>query len=116
MQVDVKSKILMNISRKPGRKIVFSYGLVRTCDMEDNMKKFVVEMCVSTLEKYSDNSLVSGVAQASQEADHLVTVTVQCAQMIKQKMDEKFAGAGYWNVVVGKRFEVRKAGGGGKGT
>ena len=76
------------------------------------MKKFVVEMCVSTLEKYSDNSLVSGVAQASQEADHHVTVTVQCAQMIKQKMDEKFAGAGYWNVVVGESFEVRKAGGG----
>ena len=44
---------------KLGRKIVFSYGLVRACDMEDNMKKFVVEMCVSSLEKYSDNSLVS---------------------------------------------------------
>ena len=28
--------------------------------------------------------------------------------MIKQKMDEKFGGAGYWNVVVGESFDVRK--------
>ena len=48
---------------------MFSYGLVQTCDMEDNMKKFVVEMCVSTLEKYSDNSLVSVAAEASKECN-----------------------------------------------
>ena len=59
MQVNVKSNILMNCLLKSGRKIVFSYGLVRTSDMEESMKKFVVEMCVSCLEKYSDNSLVS---------------------------------------------------------
>ena len=34
--------------------------------------------------------------------------TVQCAQIIKQKMDESFGGAGYWNVVVGESFDVRK--------
>ena len=33
---------------------------------------------------------------------------VQCAQIIKQKMDESFGGAGYWNVVVGESFDVRK--------
>ena len=31
--------------------------------------------------------------------------------MIKQKMDENFGGAGYWNVVVGESFDVRKDGG-----
>ena len=37
-------------------------------------------------------------------------MSVQCAEIIKQKMDEKFGGAGYWNVVVGEGFEVRKGG------
>ena len=103
MQVDVKIYILMKILRKPGRKIVFSYGLVRTCDMEANMKKFVMEMCVSCLEKYSDNSLVS-----EEETNQCnVHFFLQCAQIIKQKMDETFGGAGYWNVVVGEGFDVR---------
>ena len=26
--------------------------------------------------------------------------------MIKEKMDETYGGAGYWNVVVGESFEV----------
>ena len=39
--------------------MVFSYGFCRDSDMENSMKKFVIEMCVSNLEKYSDNSLVS---------------------------------------------------------
>ena len=41
-----------------GRKIVFSYGFVRDSDMEAKMKKFVLDMCVSNLEKFSDNSTV----------------------------------------------------------
>ena len=86
MQVGVKNIFFVENCEKPGRKIIFSYGLVRNCDMEENMKKFVVEMCVSSLEKYSDNS--------------------QVAQIIKQKMDENFGGAGYWNVVVGESFDV----------
>ena len=29
--------------------------------------------------------------------------------MIKEKMDETYGGAGYWNVVVGESFEVMRS-------
>ena len=68
----MKRKLNMNIKTRSlslffifmsGRKIVFSYGFCRDSDMEDSMKKFVIEMCVSNLEKYSDNSLVSFIVK-----------------------------------------------------
>lgn len=31
---------------------------------------------------------------------------LQCAEIIKNTMDEKFPGAGFWNVVVGESFDV----------
>ena len=71
------------------------------------MKKFVVEMCVSSLEKYSDNSQVRLFLSEASEREMRLMLTVQCAQIIKQKMDENFGGAGYWNVVVGESFDVR---------
>ena len=33
-------------------------------------------------------------------------IIFQCAQIIKNTMDEKYGGAGYWNVVVGESFDV----------
>ena len=33
-------------------------------------------------------------------------VSVQCAEIIKSAMDEKFGDAGSWNVIVGESFDV----------
>ena len=30
----------------------------------------------------------------------------QCAEIIKNMMDESYGGAGYWNVIVGESFDV----------
>ena len=30
----------------------------------------------------------------------------QCAEIIKNMMDENYGGAGYWNVIVGESFDV----------
>ncbi|XP_023327921.1 dynein light chain 4, axonemal [Eurytemora carolleeae] len=67
-----------------GRKIVFSYGFVSKSDMPTEMKKDVVDICISSLEKHSINS--------------------ECAEIIKVTMDEKFGG--HWNVIVGDGFQV----------
>ena len=37
---------------------MFSFGFVRDSDMEPKMKKFVLDLCVSNLEKFSDNASV----------------------------------------------------------
>ena len=33
-------------------------------------------------------------------------VSVQCAEIIKSAMDERFGDAGSWNVIVGESFDV----------
>ena len=66
------------------------------------MKKFVLETCSSILEKYADYSMVRCVSISI----FLTVSCFQCAEIIKNMMDENYGGAGYWNVIVGESFDV----------
>ena len=79
--------------------------------MFKKVKKFVLETCSSILEKYSDYSMVRCIETVSvsipYQSSILLSVSCfQCAEIIKNMMDENYGGAGYWNVIVGESFDV----------
>jgi len=63
--------------------VVYSYPLVRYTDMDDTMKKDVMEVCTLACERHTANNEM-------------------CAKMIKEVLDKKFGPS--WHVVVGEGF------------
>eukprot|EP00092_Neocalanus_flemingeri_P039736 GFUD01043274.1.p1 GENE.GFUD01043274.1~~GFUD01043274.1.p1 ORF type:complete len:102 (+),score=30.40 GFUD01043274.1:114-419(+) len=61
----------------------YSYPMVRYTDMDETMKRNVMEVCTTACEKHTANNEI-------------------CAQMIKEILDRKFGAS--WHVVVGEGF------------
>jgi len=65
------------------KTVVYSYPMVKFCDMDDNMKREVMDVCTNACEKHVSNNEM-------------------CAKMIKEMLDKKFGAS--WHVVVGEGF------------
>ncbi|KAK6625460.1 Dynein light chain 4, axonemal [Polyplax serrata] len=65
------------------KKIIHTYPLIRVCDMVDEMRVEVMELCVTACEKHSANNEMA-------------------AKMIKEKMDKKFGPS--WHAIVGEGY------------
>jgi len=63
--------------------MVYSYPLVRFTDMDEQMKKDVMDICTLACERHTSNNEM-------------------CAKMIKEALDKKFGPS--WHVVVGEGF------------
>lgn len=75
---DLKKEELENT-----KKIIHSYPLVKSTDMNEEMVVETVELCVTACEKHSANNEMA-------------------AKMIKDNMDRKYGMA--WHVVIGEGF------------
>ena len=58
----------------------------------------------STKNIFCENQL--DIDKSSSVETELSYVSVQCAEIIKSAMDERFGDAGSWNVIVGESFDV----------
>ena len=55
--------------------------------------------------------LLHGKMYRNSQCIHAISILLsvscfQCAEIIKNMMDENYGGAGYWNVIVGESFDV----------
>ena len=61
-----------------GKRVIYTYPMVKQTDMPDDMKAEVMEMCVNACEKHTTNN-------------------ENAAKMIKELLDKKFGTS--WHVV-----------------
>ena len=71
---------MMNSEKMTGN---YSFPMVRYTDMDEEMKKDVMEVCNGACEKYAKNNEM-------------------CAKVIKENLDKKFGPS--WHVIVGEGF------------
>ncbi|XP_033221968.1 dynein light chain 4, axonemal-like [Belonocnema kinseyi] len=74
---------MTEIKKDDVMKILHTYPLCRKCDMTDEMKQEVMELCVTAAEKYTDNY-------------------ESVSRMIKETMDKRFGAS--WHTVVGEGY------------
>jgi hypothetical protein len=74
---------------------VFSYPLTAQTDMPHKMKLDCQEICSNVMEKHSDNE---AVREAEENAHNINISVLQCAKIIKEAMEEKYGGMGFWQV------------------
>lgn len=68
---------------KSSKPILYSYPMVRYSDMDEAMKKEVMDVCTNACERHTANNEL-------------------CAKAIKEVLDKKFGAS--WHVVVGEGF------------
>ncbi|XP_057694142.1 dynein axonemal light chain 4-like [Corythoichthys intestinalis] len=66
-----------------GKKLAYSFPIVRHTDMPEEMKEEAIAMCIAAFEKCSNNN-------------------ENAAKMVKDSMDKRFGNA--WHVVIGESF------------
>ena len=67
------------------------------------LNRNVYLLSTSTKNIFRENQL--DIDKSSVETE-LSYVSIQCAEIIKSAMDERFGDAGSWNVIVGESFDV----------
>ena len=73
---------------------MFSYPLTAQTDMHHKMKLDCQEIFSNVMEKHSDNESVG----EGEEITNFTIFMLQCAKIIKEAMEEKFGGMGFWQV------------------
>ena len=72
-----------NEDAEPGKRILFTYPMIKQTDMNEDMRGDVLEICVNACEKHTSNN-------------------ESAAKMIKEGLDKTFGPS--WHVVVGEGF------------
>ena len=65
------------------RKVIYTYPMIKECDMVEVMKVDVMDICINACERYSTNNETA-------------------AKAIKENLDKRFGPS--WHVVVGEGF------------
>lgn len=73
----------MEEERSSGKQVLYSYPMVRYTDMDEVMRRDVMDVCTLACERHPANNEM-------------------CAKSIKELLDKKFGAS--WHVVVGEGF------------